>query len=529
MNRLAPFALLIAGFAALASPARAVDAKEFKRQFMEKQNSWERIALIKALDPKDKASLNLLTEFVLKQLDWYYREAAIEVLATAYDPELIEELEKLAGKRGDPIIAEGIIMAFGQGKQKDRIPLITEQLLSSKKMVVKRACAIALGMMPDKRAVDPLIKAWENEKDFMVWVHILENLEKITQEKNMPTAQDWRGWWEAVKDTWEVPPPKEDNGDGEAGKSGEVMKTKVRGVDLEFRSRGKGLPLLVLPEYGYEKDYLETYLRNLEETNQILYMKLPGASDFDPPPPNAPNLPAPWYPLERIVEAFEELHEQLVKEGKIQDKPFAIMAHGLTTWVAMTYASKHPRKVRRMILIAPSSGGKAWGEGRDRVEKKGKEIGDIEMEHYAQTQLFENGQARYTAKGDEESEAINRKGHTLYFADTRDLEIGRIYGPIVEKKVGERGIARVHASERPMGSVFIPDFSLFKLERSPTPTLIMHGALSTRVSIEDCEAIAKHYQPAAKVVTFKRSDRMPFIEENERFVENVQKFMGSAR
>lgn len=528
MQRFAPLFLALG---ALASPALAVDAKEFKKQFIEKQNSWERIALIKALDPKEKASLELITDFVLKQLDWYYREAAIEVLATAYEPALIAELEKLGGKRGDPVIAEGIIMAFGVGKQKDRIPFITEVLLDSKKMVVKRACAIALGMMPDKRSVDPLIKAWENEKDFMVWVHILENLERITQEKNMAKPQDWRAWWEAVKDTWEVPPPKEETVDAEASKSGEVMKTKVRGVDLEFRSRGKGLPLLVLPEYGYEKDYLETYLRNLEETNQILYMKLPGAANFtDPPLANAPNLPAPWYPLDRIVEAFEELHGQLVKEKKIQDKPFAIMSHGITNWVAMNYAAKHARKVRRMILIAPTSGNKAMGEGRERVEKKGKEISDIEMEHYAQSLVYDSqtGKYRYEAKDDVEREALQRKGHTLYFADTRDLEIGRIYGPIVEKVDGDKRF-RGHACYRNMGTVFIPDFSLFKLDRSPTPTLIMHGALSTQISIEDCEAIAKHYQPAAKVVTFKRSDSMPFIEENEKFVETVQKFMGSAR
>ena len=526
MNRLHASLFLLA---TVAGPALAIDSKEFKKQYLEKQNSWEKIELIKSLDPKDKASLELLTDFVLGKLEWYYREAAIEVLATAYDPGLIAQLEKLAGKRGDPVIAEGIILSFGKGQQKDRIPFIVEVLDDKPKAnVVKRACAQALAMMPDKRAVEPLIKAWENEKEFINWIHFLEALEKITLEKNMAKAADWRGWWEAVKDTWEVPTPKE-NLDPEDAKSGEVMKTKARGVNLELRSRGKGLPLLVLPEYGYEKDYLETYLRNLEETNQILYLKLPGASDFtDPPLQNAPNLPAPWYPLERIVEALEETQQSLQKEGRIKDK-FAIMAHGLTSWVAMTYASKHPRSVRRMILISPCSGGKAWGEGRDRVERKGKEIGDIEMEHYAQTELFENGQSRYTAKNEVEEEALGRKKHTLFFADVRDLEIGRIYGPIVEKPVGDRGVARIHAALRPMGSIFIPDFSLFKLDRSPTPTLIMTGAMSTRVSIEDCNAIAKHYQPAAKVVVYKNTDRMPFIERNEEFVRDVQKFLGSGK
>jgi len=525
----------LAGLSALAlaltaGPASADSdaAKQFKREFQAKVNSWERIDLIRGLDPSDEDSLELLTEFVLKQLEWYYREAAIDVLAGVYDPEIVEELEDEAGRRGDPVIAEGIITAFGRSGNTDRVPFIIEAL-EHKKWKVQRAAAIALGSLPDKRSIDPLIDAWEEEEDtFMVWVHILETLETITRETNMPRHEDWRSWWDTVKDTWEL--PTEDEIEDEEAKSGEVIRTRVRGTDLEFRSRGNGMPLLVLPEYGYEKDYLETYLRNLEEENQILYMKLPGAADFvDPPLQNAPGLPSPYYPLERIVETFEALHTELVEQEKIEDKPFAIMAHGLTCWVAMKYAAKHPRRVRRMILVAPTSGDKAWSDGRERVERLGQQQGDIEMEHYAQTQLFENGQPRYSPSSPDEEEALQRKGHTLYFFDYRDLEIGRIYGPIVEKRVGDRGIARVHECFRPMGSVFIPEFSLFREQRSPTPTLILTGERSTRISLDDCRAIAKHYQPAARVITFDRSSRMPFIEQNEKFVEVVSRFLGGGR
>jgi pimeloyl-ACP methyl ester carboxylesterase len=328
-----------------------------------------------------------------------------------------------------------------------------------------------------------------------------------------------------VKDTWEV--PTEEEIDPEEAKSGDVIKTRVRDTNLELRSRGSGLPLLVLPEYGYEKDYLETYLRNLEDTNQILYVSLPGASDF-PNLPNAPGMPYPYYPLELLVDAFEDLHKELVENKQIENKPFAIMAHGLSCWIAMKYAAKYPKRVRRMILIAPTSGGKAWGEGRDRVERQGQQEGDLEMEHYAQGQVYENGAPRYQAQSDEESAALMRKGHTLYFADTRDLEIGRIYGPVVEKRVGD-GMFRGPAAFRPMGSITIPDFSLFKEPRSQTQTIIMLGAHSTRLSKDDCEAIAKHYRPAAKVLTFPRSSRMPFIEENERFVNTVRKLLGGRR
>lgn len=519
----------------LAAPAPAKDsdaARAFKKSFVETNNSWERRALVERLDPADEDSLDLLTEFVLAQQDWYMREAAIQTLAGAYDPGLIQKLERMCGSRGNPMIVEGVCMAFGRSGNKDRVPFLIDQL-GSKKWVVKRAAAIALGLLRDKRSITPLIETWKKEDKFMVWVHLLESLEKITRQKNMPRPSDWEAWWNTVKDTFEVPTDDPDALNEEDMKSGDRIQTRVRGTNLDSRLRGNGLPLLVLPDYGLENDYLQTYLRNLEETNRILYMKLPGASDFsDPPLQNAPGLPAPWYPIDRLVDAFEELHKELVAAGKIEDKPFAIMAHGLTTWIAMSYAAKHPQRVRRMILIAPTSGQKAWGDGRDRLERHGQQIRDLELEHFAQSLLYnsQTGKHNYEASGDDEQAALTRKSWTCRFFDFRDLEIGRIFGPIVEKQVGENQRSIGPKVLRPMGSVFIPDdFSLFRLDRVPTPTLVVNGARSQWTSVDDANAIAKHYGNNGRVVTFPNSDRMPFIEENDKFVEIVQRFLGSAR
>ena len=48
-------------------------------------------------------------------------------------------------------------------------------------------------------------------------------------------------------------------------------------------------------------------------------------------------------------------------------------------------------------------------------------------------------------------------------------------------------------------------------------------------SVDDANALAKHYGQAGRVVTFPNSTEMPFIEENEKFVELVQRFLGSSR
>ena len=79
-----------------------VTVSRWKKQFLEKPNSWERIQQNKKLYPKENGNLKLITEFVLKQLEWYFREAAIEVLSTAIDAGLIADLEKMAKDKSEP-------------------------------------------------------------------------------------------------------------------------------------------------------------------------------------------------------------------------------------------------------------------------------------------------------------------------------------------------------------------------------------------------------------------------------------------
>ncbi|HBP22773.1 MAG TPA: hypothetical protein DEA08_33960 [Planctomycetes bacterium] len=516
-------------FAALAAllltaPARADEFKDFLRKFNATQNSWERKALLGELDPTNKKSMKVLNA-VLEQpmFDWYMRQGAIDVLAQCSDADVIKKLEKVKGNK-DPLLAEAYCMAFGKSGNTERVPWMLE-CLESKKEIVRRAAAIALRGVPDKRAVPKLIEAWENEDKFTVWVHILESLEKITHQKDMPNVQAWRDWWTVNQDSFEIgPPPKE----AEESKSGDVIKTRVRGTNLTMRSRGKGLPLLVLPDYGMEQDYLETYLRNLEDTNQILYMRLPGVNDFvDPPLQKPANLPQPYYPLERIGDAFEELQKQLVKEGKIKGK-FAILAHGISCWIAMKFAEKHPKAVRRMILIGAHSGNKAAGEGIERIVRTGQKRADLEMEHYGKSRQFDGQKYGYQAQGEDERWALDRKSFTVKFGDHRNLEIGRLYGPLegVVKKVDEQRAAKVAAYARPMGGCFIPEFSLFKLGKRPVPTLVMIGRGSIEASPEDAQQISKFYGKYGKLFMFKRSGDMPFIEENERFVKIVRKWLG---
>ncbi|MEZ0230697.1 MAG: HEAT repeat domain-containing protein [Planctomycetota bacterium] len=518
---------LVALGAGFVVPAVSSGGDDWKKAFGEKyasKDSWERAAAVKTLDPSSPDQLKMLFK-VAKDDDWYQRSAAADVLSGKLDGKALDEVKKTL-KTGTGNVAEVIATAYGRSKDTDKVEELVEVLKKSSDVKVKRACAQSLGYLPHKKGVAALIEALDKEaKNFMVQVHVLEALERATKEKHK-TAQDWKGWWTGAETNWEPPKEGAEGGDPEDKKDqGDRIRTTVKGTDLDFRSRGKGRPLLVLPEYGYEKDYFETYLRNLEESNQILYMKLPGVVDFkNPALENAPNLNQPYYPIDRLVDTLEALREELVKGGKIADKaPLAIMGHGITCWVAIRYANKYPKSVSRLVLLSSYASNKAFSRDRKMMEDEGKKSGDQELEHYAMSLEYMQNGPRYQAKNEEEGSALERKCFTTYFGNWQDLEIGRIYGPQVTKKVSETQAARVAQVIRPMGGCFVPDFDLGREPTIGQPTLIVGGERAFFGTPEDCAEIAKHCEkPNVQVI---KGARMPMIEENALFVKAMQKHL----
>jgi pimeloyl-ACP methyl ester carboxylesterase len=281
----------------------------------------------------------------------------------------------------------------------------------------------------------------------------------------------------------------------------------------------------VLPDYGFEKEYLETYLRNLETTSKIIYMNLPGASDFKDPvlTPDA-GMPSPTYPLSRLVKTFETLREELVAEGKLEKGRVAILAHGISGWIAMRYASEYPQSVKCLILVSTYSSGAAFGKGLETVEKNGSTGGDIEEEHWAQSCMWTGAAFKYQATNEQEMRALQRRSFTLYFANPRGYEIEDLYWPLVKKSAAGMGEAEVPKINRLMGSVMIPmDFNVGKEKKTGVPALVLVGANSRMTSIDDSKEIAKFYGGALEV--FKESSQMPFIEENKHFVSIVRKVL----
>lgn len=464
------------------------------------KDSNKRHAAVRALDPSDDKALKVLLQIVEKD-DWYAREAAISALAGAKG-EALETLQKKM-KRGDGFLQEGIALAFAASNDRARVPDILP-LLKEKDPRSRWAAAVALSKLHETQSIPALLDAWEEEKEARLRFRYYETLKAITGEDIGQTLVDWRNWFKGVGDEFVPPSQREkEQGAGEGGtQKKEESGTVLRDVELSFTESGAGGPLFVLPEYGYNKDYLVPAMKELEDVCRIFYIDLPSLDKFK----NlsmAGGTGIPYYPIDKLVDAFDELRIQR------KQKTIAILGHGITAWVAMRYATKYPQNVSHLILVSTWSGGSAFERGRARLEQDGKDKGDIEQEHYAQSLLIDmqTGQPTYQAKDQAEAEALFRMGWTSYFADRRE------------------GMALMLHPEvhRAMGQCIVPDFEISKEKGNPVPTLIIYGKQAVWTDYNDMRTMAKCY-PNSALIACPSSNMLPMIEDYKTFTKALEGF-----
>ncbi|RME03131.1 MAG: alpha/beta fold hydrolase [Planctomycetota bacterium] len=496
------FSLLLTLFLLIPSLVNGSWKEEFQAKFSS-PNSWEKEEAIEQLDGNQLPQLKLLLS-LLNSKEWYIRQAAWKKIAQIENQNALNLLKKELRKRSRRRykIREGIVIAITQKKDRTFLPLLIRLLKDSSWQVV-RSTAKALAAMPDKRSISPLIQCWKkHKKRLRVWVYVRIALEKITGRFLGNDYKRWQNWWKLQKNSFQIGQKNDNSTAEEQGYKTKRQQTVLRGVGLNFATRGRGRAIFVLPDYGYNEHYLMPYLAPLEANFKLYYIKLPPVSSFQNLPRQAGRV---VYPIDQLVDAFEELR---IKHNQ---KKIAILGHGVSAWVAMKYAIKYPQSVRALILVAAFSGQMAYTRGVTAVESKGRELNDIEMEHFAQSlQIQMNGQPKYQAQSMQESMALMRKEWTLRFADQSDSELGELF----EK------------SYKPDAEAIVPPFELRKYPVSfPIPTLVILGKHALMTSAQDGQAIAKHFGGKSRCFLFPISRRMPFIEENRRFIRYVRAFL----
>lgn len=518
MRKMLPFLLVTSAVAAAALAA------DWKREFAQGMSSTDtnlRWKVVHDLNPGEKDQREVLIG-ILEKEQWHVRGAAIERLGTA-SGEAEEELKKDVAKHSSPYVREGLVWALGLTR--DRVNDVLPAL-DDKQPIVRRAAAIVIGKVPTKEGIAALIAALEKEKEFDVKVFVRDGLEKATGQFLGNAAADWKNWWAANQESWHPKDEKpQDNMPGqEGGKEGgggaksedekkaeeegnkaKESTTQLRDVELNFKESGRGGPLFVMPDMYRNRVYLEKHLQAIEDICHIYYIDLPEINKFK----GLKNVGAtgvPYYPLDKLSDAFEELRQQRKVER------IAIMGQGMSAWVAMRYATKYPKNVSHLILISTWTSGKSWEDGRNRIEMDGKKNGNPEEEHFAMNRVVDinTGKHRYEPKDPQEEEAFHRMDWMMYFADPRNSYMNLWW----------------KEQFRPMGGCIIPEFDVGKTEKgNPVNTMIIAGThpRSLWTSVVDLKNFQKYY-PNSEVLDCPHSAMMPMIEDFDTFNRGVHGF-----
>jgi len=499
------------------APARADLSKAEFARASSSPDSHIRYGEFLKLNPDDKSHLKLALRLAGgqggKYANWYDREAGIAVLGRAKDEKSRKTLLRDIKRSRNYLVRQALCVAFAK-LQTDEARNALFGALDDKDPRVRREAAWALRSHRKKDSVSKLIARWLEEKDPLVQTTIRTSLEKITDRFWGPDPQEWADWWKVKQDDFKIG-SKDEEAAKKAEKSGKKMKdstTKVRGIDIDISERGSGKPLLVIPPYGYSKAIITPFLTVLEKTNKILYIDLPSIDKF----PNAPAVGGlKYYPIDQLVEAFEEIR----KQRKV--KRFGVMAWGFNSWMALRYATKYPRSVSHVVLVCPVSGDQEFGRASQRMISQGKKTGDIELWHLGLSRSFnpQTGKSTHQEYHEEkklpvpegEDASIDRRSWSLMWANPHDSLLAHLF-PVKDKI---------------LGGVAIPEFSVLKEKRLRCPMLLIVGAHSTYTSLPDCKTTAKHY--GARLLVYPQSANMPHAEESVRFNKDLRKFLSRGR
>ncbi|MHC4954851.1 MAG: HEAT repeat domain-containing protein [Planctomycetota bacterium] len=468
--------------------------QDFKDDFKKKSIKFKRRA-IKGLPTNDGRTIEFIIDKkkLFNSKDWYIRFTAAERLAKIRNPDLRKKMLKYAEHR-DKRVRECIMAALAINRDPKLDPPVIVKALSDSAWEVRRMACWAAGEQRVREAVVPMISmihqvgrdgrvVQEGETNRRVRSVLLYNLEEITGKYFHDDVEDWKQYWERNKDR-ELPPVRR----YDVGNFGDV---ELKFNDT-FARRGSGPLVIVLPQTLKLATYYMPYF------NQWLFVKwlfinLPPVTSFPDVQYNEHN--DPIYPVDLLVDAFEEARK------KYNVEKCAVLAQGMTCWVAAKYAQKYPDRVSGMILLNPYASNETYSK---RIEEA-KRSGHPDDEFWAKVSSYEI-KAATTA----ESEVYDWFRSSTYVYDKSDIELGVL--------------RRVWRDPQAV-SIQVPPFDIRGENTSKTPVLMFFSRKNNKLTGYDDINRLKRFFPRNITVKLKKSARFPFMEEPALFEKALRAFV----
>lgn len=335
---------------------------------------------------------------------------------------------------------------------------------------------------------------------------LIDGLEGLTSEEHGDDIEKWEFW--AKNDIPEklklrtATKFKDDFGDVEI-EGHTFVRKKPRDIDLE---------VLILPDLYKSEQYWYPYIFELNKMFECTFVKLPDCSkmkDIDwmkDPRTGAVNRTAYYYPLEQLVEKFEE------RRKKSGQKKIGIIAHGVSAWIAQVYCIMHPESVAFAVFLQTWSGQNSREKARSSTEGSKDEA----FKQYGISLVYDpSGRTGSLSQSDEDKFWAQAGAFKRRWADPKALE------PLFY--AGENYRVRPESNAR----ILVPKYEFdreAKKRRTDVPVLFVHGTQDPMYVKGD----AKDYKKGFTNMTwleFENSADTPWAEEPVRFFEAIEKLI----
>lgn len=275
------------------------------------------------------------------------------------------------------------------------------------------------------------------------------------------------------------------------------------GVRIYFETMGQGEPMVLLNGGpGFPHDYLQE-LRALAPFAHLIFYDQRGTGNSDKADPST-------YTVDANVEDLENLRRALHVERMI------VLGHSWGGMLAQAYVLKYPERVSKLILADTFSGRADIDATLTRMLEAVPEETRTVIEKYEKAGLYANGDTyppEYQAALDVAYEPVSM---TPPLPEYLQNSFRRIAYDVYKTMWGSESEFRVTGTLREFDVVS-------RLAEIKVPTLVIVGA-NDMPTVAMAERTARAI-PNARLEVFEHSRHYPFLEEPEKFLQVVKRFL----
>lgn len=267
---------------------------------------------------------------------------------------------------------------------------------------------------------------------------------------------------------------------------------------LYIDERGQGPPLMILHGGpGLDHHMFGDYLDPLADRRRLIFVDQRGQGQSE-------RAPQDTWSIEQMAADVSGLAASLELER------FAVLGHSFGAFVALQHAVDFPGEASHTIV----SSGVPSARYLEHVQEN---LASFEPESL-RAQVASSWAREASAQTAEEIASLLHDQMPFHFADPIDARIadyerrtaGGIYSPDVLRYFAQQEYGGIEVEE--------------KLGRVLEPVLVLAGARDRVCSRPAAEAMARGV-PDGRLVVFENSGHMTFVEENERYLEVVRRFL----